>query len=406
MSAQTNTSGWSGIFRPLDWLLLAVPVSFALRYVSAWRNDTLLFIITGLAIIPLAGWMGRATEHLSARAGQGLGSLLNATFGNAAELIIALMALSKGLTGVVKASLTGSIIGNILLVLGASMLAGGMRFNRQTFNQTAARISATSLSLAAIGLIIPTVFHLASDRQPGGWTPQAEQSLSLAIAVVLFITYIFWLIFSLFTHKKLFTGAEAAGHAEEKDAAWSVTKAVTILLMATTLVAFMSEFLVGSVEAAREQLGLTEVFVGVIIVAVIGNAAEHSTAVMMALKNKTDLSLGIAIGSSLQIALFVAPVLVFASYLFGQPMTLEFTLPEIAAVALSVWIVTEISGDGECNWLEGVQLLSVYVILAILFFFLPEPAHVQSASDSLAPAAGSAFNPASETNSTAPIPAR
>ena len=368
------------MLQPLDWLLLAVPAAFAIRYVPAWKNETLLFIITGIAIIPLAGWMGRATEHLGARAGHGIGGLLNATFGNAAELIIALMALSKGLIGVVKASITGSIIGNILLVLGASILAGGMRCSRQTFSQTVARISATSLSLAAIGLIIPTIFHMAADRLPDGWSPQAEQSLSLAIAAVLFITYILSLVFSLITHKELF-GGEGDGkgeRGEENHAAWSVSKAVTILALATMLVAFMSEFLVGSVEAARESLGLTEVFVGVIIVAIIGNAAEHSTAVSVALKNKMDLSLGIAIGSSLQVALFVTPVLLFASYLFGRPMNLEFSLPEIAAVALAVWIVAGISGDGECNWLEGVQLLSVYVIIAILFFFLPEPAHVQN----------------------------
>ncbi len=366
--------------QPLDWLLLAVPAAFAIHYVPAWKNETLLFIVTGIAIIPLAGWMGRATEHLGARAGHGVGGLLNATFGNAAELIIALMALSKGLTGVVKASIAGSIIGNILLVLGASILAGGMRFHRQTFNQTAARISATSLSLAAIGLIIPTIFHMSADRQPGGWSPQAEQNLSMAIAAVLFVSYLLSLVFSLITHKALFAG-EGSGKGkrdEETETVWSVSKAITMLAMATMLVAFMSEFLVGSVEAARESLGLTEVFVGVIIVAFIGNAAEHSTAVSVALKNKMDLSLGIAIGSSLQIALFVTPVLVFASYLFGQPMTLEFSLPEIAAVALAVWIVAGISGDGECNWLEGVQLLSVYLIITILFFFLPEPAHMQN----------------------------
>lgn len=375
-----------GMLQPLDWLLLAVPAAFAIRYVPAWKNETLLFIITGLAIIPLAGWMGQATEHLSARAGPGIGGLLNATFGNAAELIIALMALSKGLIGVVKASITGSIIGNILLVVGASMLAGGMRFNRQTFNKTGARIAATSLSLAAIGLIIPTIFHLSADRQPGGWSPQAERSLSLAIAVVLFITYILWLVFSLITHKELFAGPVSGqgGLGGTLDTTWSVAKAIMILAGATTLVAFMSEFLVGSVESARKSLGLTEVFVGVIIVAIIGNAAEHSTAVLAALKDKMDLSLGIAIGSSLQIALFVTPVLVFASYLFGRPISLEFSLPEIAAVALAVWIVAEISGDGECNWLEGVQLLSVYLIIGILFFFLPEPSHVQNGKSSAA----------------------
>jgi len=257
MSAKLETHGWfsPAMLQPLDWLLLAVPAAFAIRYVSGWKNETLLFIITGIAIIPLAGWMGRTTEHLGARAGHGVGGLLNATFGNAAELIIALMALSRGLTGVVKVSVTGSIIGNILLVLGASILAGGMRFHRQTFNQTAARISSTSLSLAAIGLIIPTIFHLSADRQAGGWSPQAEQNHSMAIAAVLFIGYILSLVFSLITHKALFAGEGSAKgeHGQEKDTTWSVAKAITILAMSTTLVAFMSEFLVGSVEVAREK---------------------------------------------------------------------------------------------------------------------------------------------------------
>lgn len=364
---------------PLDWLLVAVPAALAIRYVPAWRNDTLLFFVAGAAVIPLAGWMGRATEHLGARSGPGVGGLLNATFGNAAELIIALMALSQGLIGVVKASITGSIIGNILLVLGASMVAGGVRHPRQTFNETVARLSATSLSLAAIGLIIPTVFHVAAAQQPGGWTPQAELRLSLGICAVLFATYVFSLIFSLVTHKELYAGdRHGEGHGHAVDGTWPVSTAIIVLAVATILVALMSELLVGSVEAARQQLGFTETFVGVIIVAVIGNAAEHSTAVTVAYKNQMDLSLGIAIGSSVQVALFVTPVLVFASFLLGHPMNLEFSLPEVAAVGLSAWILSEIAGDGECNWLEGVQLLSVYIIIAILFFFLPEPSHVRT----------------------------
>jgi Ca2+:H+ antiporter len=362
---------------PLDWLLIAVPVALAIRYVPGWRNETLLFIVAGIAVIPLAGWMGRATEHLGTRAGPGIGGLLNATFGNAAELIIALMALSQGLIGVVKASITGSIIGNILLVLGAAMVAGGSRYSHQRFNATVARVSATSLSLAAIGLIIPTVFHLSAAQQPGGWTPAAELRLSLAICAVLFGTYLLLLVFSLVTHKDLYAGDRKAERHHDAGDAWPVSTAVIVLVVATFLVALVSELLVGSVEAARKQLGLTETFVGVIIVAIIGNAAEHSTAVTVAFKNKMDLSLGIAIGSSVQVALFVTPVLVFASIFMGKPMNLEFSFPEVAAVVLSVWILSEISGDGECNWLEGVQLLSVYVIIAILFFFLPEPAHVR-----------------------------
>ena len=360
---------------PLDWLLLAVLIAFAIRFVPAWKNDSTLFVAAGIGIIPLAGWLGRATEQLSARAGAGVGGFLNATFGNAAELIIALVALSKGLTTVVKASLTGSIIGNLLLVLGASALAGGVRYPQQRFNKTAARVSATAMSMGAAALIIPTVFHVTANARPGGWSPVAEQKLSLAIAIVLFVTYAATLLFSLKTHKALF-----AGNADEDktEPTSSLTSAVTLLAVATVLIAFLSEFLVGSIESARHSLGLTQTFVGVIVVALVGNAAEHTTAIWAALKNKMDLSLSIALGSSLQVALFVTPVLVFASYAFGRPMDLEFSLPEIVAIAISIWIAQQISGDGESNWLEGVQLLSVYVVMAILFFYLPEAGHPSS----------------------------
>ncbi len=297
--------------------------------------------------------------------------MLNATFGNAAELIIAGIALSKGLTNVVKASITGSIIGNVLLVFGLSILFGATKYKEQSFNRTAARTSVISLSLAAIGLIIPTVFHLAADSSPRGWSPLVEQKLSLAIAVVLFLTYFCMLGFSLWTHKHFFQAAHR--DAEESDGQWSRGKAITILVISTAVVALLSEFLVGTIENVRDSVGLTEVFVGVIVVAIVGNAAEHSAAILMAMKNKMDLTVGIAIGSSLQIALFVAPVLIFLSYLFGRPMNLEFSVPEVVAVIASVYILFQISGDGETNWIEGIQLLSVYVILGILFFYLPEP---------------------------------
>lgn len=300
--------------------------------------------------------------------------MLNATFGNAAELIIAGIALSKGLINVVKASITGSIIGNVLLVLGLSIVFGGTKYKEQTFNRTAARTSVISLSLAAIGLIIPTVFHRAADVSPRGWSSLVEQKLSLAIAVVLFLTYFCMLGFSLWTHKHFYQGANR--DAEESGGKWSRSRAIIILLVATAVVAVLSEFLVGTIENVRDSVGLTEVFVGVIVVAIVGNAAEHSSAILMAMKNKMDLTVGIAIGSSLQVALFVAPVLIFLSYLFGRPMDLEFTMPEVVAVVASVYILFQISGDGETNWIEGVQLLSVYVILGILFFFLPEPQHV------------------------------
>jgi Ca2+:H+ antiporter len=370
-----NPKPW---LRPsLDWLLVFVPIAIALRLF--FRNDALLFIVSCLAVIPLAGWMGRATEHLAERTGEGIGGLLNATFGNAAELIIALLALQKGLIGVVKASITGSIIGNILLVLGMSCLAGGMKYSEQTFNRTAVRSSVTALILAAIALIVPTVFHYEAAHR-GGWTIGKEQHLSLGIAFVLLATYAATLVFSLRTHKELFVGK---GVATEDDAhhgsgAWPISKSVVILLVATVCVALISEFLVGAIEGARTELGLTEVFVGVIVVAIIGNAAEHSSAILMAMRNKMDLSIGIAVGSSLQVALFVAPVLVLASYAFGQPMDLEFSIPEIVAVVLAIGIVGQISGDGESNWLEGAQLLSVYVVMAILFYFLPEAQHAVS----------------------------
>jgi len=362
-------SSWS--FTPLDLLLLAVPIAIALRYVPAWRNETLLFVVAAIAIVPLAGWMGRATEQLAARSGSGIGGFLNATFGNAAELIISLVALSKGLTGVVKASLTGSIIGNLLLVLGAAILVGGIRHPKQTFNQTAARVSATSLGLAAIALIIPTIFHSTAAARPGGWTLAAEERLSLPIVIVLLVTYFFLLLFNLFTHRDLFAG-DPSSHKLATDP-WPLWQSITALAGATVLVAVLSEFLVGSIESARHALGLTETFVGVIVIAFVGNAAEHSTAVWAAWKNKMDLSLGIAAGSSLQIALFVTPVLVLASYGFGAPMTLEFSLPEIVSIGLAIWIFSQIAGDGESNWLEGVQLLAVYVIIGVLFFFLPAP---------------------------------
>jgi Ca2+:H+ antiporter len=348
----------------LNWLLVFVPIAIALRFWPGGGNPTALFICSALGIIPLAGQIGCATEALAARAGAAIGGLLNVTFGNAAELIIALIALSKGLTGVVKASITGSIIGNVLLVLGLSALLGGAKYREQHFNRTAARTAAISLSLAAIALIIPSVFHVAAHT---AWSPAIEQRLSLGIAIILFLTYICVLTFTLKTHKQHF----GAGGAEAADVDWSQKKSITTLLIATALVAWLSEFLVGSIENVRSSLGLTEVFIGVIIVAIIGNAAEHSAAVTLAMKNKMDLSVGIAVGSSLQISLFVAPVLVFLSYAFGRPMDLEFTMPEIVAVVVSVYILFQINGDGETNWIEGVQLLSLYFILAILFFYLP-----------------------------------
>lgn len=351
---------------PLLSLLIFVPIAIVLELLHA--DPVWIFIASALAIIPLAGLMGKATEHLATHLGAGIGGLLNASFGNAAELIIAFMALRAGLLDVVKASITGSIIGNILLVLGLSVLAGGVKYERQEFNRTAAGLGATLLALSAVGLVVPAIFHLVVRGHPDAH----EQELSLEIAIVLFVTYVLSLLFSLRTHKHLYAGEEASAHHEALGVeTWSQKRSVLVLLIATAFVALMSEFLVGAVEHTAHTFGMTDVFVGVILVAIIGNAAEHSTAVLMAMKNQMDLAINIAIGSSIQIALFVAPVLVFAGYLFGQPMNLLFTTFEVVSVAISVGVVSLISMDGESNWMEGVQLLAVYIILAIAFYFLP-----------------------------------
>jgi Ca2+:H+ antiporter len=351
--------------RTLWIFLLFVPLSIVLELAHA--PATWVFAAAALAIIPLAGIMGEATEQLAARAGAGLGGLLNATFGNAAELIIALMALRQGLVDIVKASLTGSIIGNSLLVLGASLLAGGLRHRRQTFNTTAAGMGATLLVLSVIGLVVPAVYHsFTHDVRAEALHPQA---LSLAISIVLFVTYLLSLVFSLRTHQHLFAGH---GHAKApKEAAWAQRRSIITLLVTTAIVAVESEFLVGAVQATAAKLGFTEVFVGVIIVAVIGNAAEHSTAILVALKNEMDLALNIAIGSSIQVALFLAPVLVFASYAFGRPMDLVFTPFEVLAVGMSTLVLNFVAQDGESHWMEGVLLLAVYVVFGIAFYYLP-----------------------------------
>lgn len=354
------------ISNALNLLLVFVPISIVLELTHS--DPVLIFASSALAIIPLAGLMGKATEHLAENLGEGLGGLLNATFGNAAELIIALMGLRAGLHEVVKASITGSIIGNVLLVLGLSVFAGGLKFSTQRFNRSAAGMGSNLLMLSAISLVVPAIFH----NLVTGRGALIEQELSLEISVVLFVTYVLSLIFVLKTHKHLYVGKSD----HESDEAigvggWSRKKSAVVLLGATALVALMSEFLVGAITHTSRELGMTEVFVGVVLVAIVGNAAEHSTAVLMAMRNKMDLAINIAIGSSIQIALFVAPVLVFASYAFGRPMDLVFTTFEVLAVVLAVFAVNLIALDGESNWMEGVQLLAVYLILALAFYFLP-----------------------------------
>ena len=378
---------WYNLVNPrrVGWLrilLLAVPATILLRFAGA--RPIWLFVASGLAIIPLAGLMGEATEQLSERLGPGIGGLLNATFGNAAELIIALFALFKGYDEVVKASLAGSILGNVLLVLGASLLAGGLKHRTQVFNRTAAGVGSTMLVLAAFGLLVPAIFHELPEvrAEAGPGRTFLEHELSIGVSVILMLTYLAHLVFSLITHKSLFNPDNTDLHDEEEH--WSSRAATAVLIVATLFVAWMSEILVGAVEHASHVLGMNQIFIGVVVVAVVGNAAEHSTAVLVALKNQMDLAVGIAVGSALQIALFVAPVLVFASYLRAEPMDLRFTSLEVVAVILGVLIARMVAEDGESNWLEGLMLLMVYAILAMAFFFLPERPRPRSRPDAYA----------------------
>jgi Ca2+:H+ antiporter len=337
-------------------------VAIGLRFLAPSRHIA-IFVVSGLAILPLAAYIGHATDELSERLGGGIGGLLNATFGNAAELIIGVLALREGLTDLVKASLTGSIIGNVLLVFGASAFVGGLRHPTQHFNRTAAGLGTTMLLLSAIGLGVPAIFHRLVHNVPNA----PELKLDTEIAVVLFLTYCAGLVFTLRTHRELY-GTKAPSH-ETRAPAW---RPYLTLALATGAIEVVSEQLVGSVSAAARDLGMTNLFVGVVIIALIGNAAEHYSAIVMAARNKMDASIAIAVGSSTQIALFVAPVLVFASYFIGPaPMDLVFTTFELVAVGLSVFSIAFIAHDGETNWMEGVQLLAVYMILALGFYFLP-----------------------------------
>jgi len=354
----------------LSWLLVFVPVAAALRLFAADR-PLWIFVASAIAIVPLASWMGHATEHLAEHTGEGLGGLLNATFGNAAELIIALAALHDGLLAVVKASLTGSILGNLLLVLGAAFLAGGLRQDIQQFNATAARMQTTMLLLAAVALILPAGFH----HLGGVGALRDENQLSFWLALVLLVTYGLGLLFTLRTHRPLFSGGRDEARTASPHESWSVRRSVLVLAAATAGVAVMSELLVGSVEHAAHALGMTDLFVGVVVVAIIGNAAEHSTAVIMARHDRMDLAVSIAVGSSIQVALFVAPVLVLVSYaLAPHPMDLVFSPVEVLAVLVAVIVCGQVASDGESHWLEGAQLLAVYLMLVLLFFFLPQSA--------------------------------
>ncbi|MEO0351930.1 MAG: calcium/proton exchanger [Cyanobacteria bacterium P01_A01_bin.15] len=348
-------------------LLVFVPISATAHFLD-W-GELPVFATAAIAIIPLAGWMGRATEEIAVVVGPSLGGLLNATFGNATELIIALIALNAGLINVVKSSITGSIIGNLLLVMGLSMLLGGIKFKEQDFQPVIARMNASSMNLAVIAILIPTAVDFTSPSI----TEPTLQRLSVAVAIVLILVYGLTLLFSMKTHAYLYDvgTAEEEGMEAEHPSEPNLPLWIGVLLVATLVVAVESEWLVGSLEVATKQLGLSELFTGVILLPIIGNAAEHATAVTVALKNKMDLSLSVAVGSSMQIALFVAPVLVIVGWLTGQPMDLDFNNFQLIAVAVSILIANSISSDGSSNWLEGTLLLATYVIIGLAFFFHP-----------------------------------
>lgn len=364
-------------------LLVFVPVSLAADYLG-W-GELVVFITAGLAIVPLAGWMGHATEEIAVVLGPSWGGLLNATFGNATELIIALIALNEGLISVVKSSIVGSIISNLLLVLGLAMLLGGIRYKEQDFQPVIARVNASAMNLAVIAILLPSAVGFTSDVI----TDNSLQNLSDAVAIVLIGVYGLTLLFSMKTHTYLYDAGNAE-HAADATSEASVASAgadsdteadhhhqprlkiwIPVLIAATLTVAFESELLVGALEPATEELGLSKIFTGVIVLPIIGNAAEHATAVTVAMKNKMDLSVSVAVGSSMQIALFVAPVLILAGWVWGQPIDLSFEALELLAVVVAVVITNSISSDGRSNWLEGILLLATYAILGLAFYFQP-----------------------------------
>jgi Ca2+:H+ antiporter len=360
--------GWPYLFVPF------IPLAVVLEVVHAEAG--LVFAASALGVIPTAALMGRATEELAARSGPGIGGFLNVTFGNAPELIIAAFALGAGLHEVVKASLVGSILGNILLVMGAAMLIGGLPRERQRFDRTAAGVQALMLLLVCVAMVMPAAYELVSGvglpvlDATAVDLPSAVDRMSVGVSIVLLATYTAGLTFSLRTHRDLFNPvSEEDEHVGEH--AWTVRRSVTMLAIAGVAVGVMSEILVGSIQEASHSIGLSTFFVGVIVVAVVGNAAEHWVAILFARRDRMDLSVNIAIGSSAQIALFVAPVLVLLSFFIGPfPMALVFNGLELGAILLAVLIANQVTQSGESTWFEGLQLLGTYLVLALVFFFV------------------------------------
>lgn len=359
-----NVSKSSAIY----FLLVFAPIAVVLDLIQA--DHIILFIVAAVALIPLAKLIGDSTEHLAAHYGATTGSLLNVTFGNAAEIIIGAVAISAGLIDLVKASITGSIISNILLIFGLSIIAGGFKHKEQRFSIENIGFQSSMLFIAIIGLAIPTI--LATALLSGTKNQSAVQLLSDSLAIILIGVYGLSIVFTFFTHKHLFVASKESEDADEKhhvENRWSKKKSFLLLAVSMAGVVAVSETLVASVEQTGKALGFGELFVGAIVVGIVGNAAEHSSAIMLARKGKTDLSIGIAAGSGTQIALFVVPILVFAGIALGQPFTLEFTILELAVLFLAAIILNLIVRDGKTNWFEGVMLTAVYLIIAIAFFF-------------------------------------
>lgn len=348
-------------------LLVFVPISIALEFLHA--PPAWVFLAAALAIVPLAGFMGEATEELAKHLGSSIGGLLNATFGNATELIITIFAVRAGELGVVRASIIGSIIGNLLLVLGLSVFLGGLKHKTQTFSKDVAGAHTVTMILAAIALFTPSLFVHAIPGTPDTAANPRVESLSLWVAGLLIALYLGSLLFSLVTHQEMFRDGEEE---EYEPPIWKKRTAFAVLAVSTGFVALESEFLVKSIEPTVQAWGISKLFVGVILLPIIGNAAEHATAVTMALKNKMDVTLNICISSSTQIALFVAPLIVFLSIPLGHAIPFIFNDFELIAIGFSAVIAAFIARDGKCNWFEGAQLLTVYAILALAFFFIPK----------------------------------
>ena len=355
--------------RPMSWFLLFIPITVVLEQIHGLPVPV-IFFSAALAIIPIAALIVSSTEQLATRTGDAVGGLLNATFGNAPELIISLVALRAGYLDMVRASLAGAILANLLLALGMAFLLGGLRFHQQRFNPAATRAYSTMMFVAAISMTVPSAFNRAYGAQG---VIREERFLNIGIALLLLVAYGLYLLYSLKTHPGAFASIESEGDASPAEHHWSVARAVVSLIAASVFAAWMSKILVGAAEGTGKALGMSQVFIGMVFVAIVGGAAESGSAIAMARKNKMDLAIGIPVGSCIQIALFVAPVLVLASYFIApHPLSLSFGRAEIGSLFMAVLIGALVCGDGQSNWYKGVQLITVYAMIALMFYLMPE----------------------------------